>query len=55
MFKINDETRNKKGYILIDRIFIAQPSENGLEPRVARIELYGKAIKTSIMMTALAQ
>lgn len=48
MFKINDETRNKKGYILIDRILIAQPSENGLEPRVARIELYGKAIKTSI-------
>jgi len=48
MFKITDETKNKKGYILIDKIFIARPSTNGLETRIARIELYGKAMKTSI-------
>ena len=48
MFKITNETKNKEGYILIDKIFIAHPSENGFETRLAQIELYGKAIKTSI-------
>lgn len=47
MFIITDETKNKNGYILLDKIIVVNHSRDEVKAGLARIELYGKAIKTS--------